>query len=252
MNEEYQPANKSYFILRTDTRKRKTETLIMKKFLRELTSEGCPKKEYVRCKVIRSHKKLIRIVINGKTPSKGLVKYNPKDKNELKAFRQFQDHLNDHIEELEIISATDSGPLTDGKNKRSAADPNALKSFNNNFCKSYFNSKAVRESFYLMAELVFNNFDPEVLIKKFGFYCCSRMFHTLECFEKWMLLKFYLQEEIFSTLGVDKVPFSAVEGLLPPIDLIYELKGLGFDQYVDQKDQPGELKTEVKVDSAIE
>ena len=171
MTEECEKINKAYFICKTDPRRRKTETLIMKLFVHEKKHSLYPKKEYVRCKVIRGHKKIIRMTIHGKNPKKGIVFYNQKDKSELKSFRLFQDHLNENLEELGSLSLAESGPLTDGKSKRTAEPVRNErdKSFNNNFCKNYFTSNTVRVSFVLFMRLVFTHMVPDELRKKFGF-----------------------------------------------------------------------------------
>ena len=48
-----------------------------------------------------------------------------------------------------IISSckTEAGPLTDGKKKR-VTKTGVQKSFNDKFCKEYFQHEAVRESFF--------------------------------------------------------------------------------------------------------
>ncbi|OMJ74917.1 hypothetical protein SteCoe_26056 [Stentor coeruleus] len=232
MIRQYKSLDKRLYIFKDDIRKRKPETIVMKKFKSLKESESHPKKEYVRCKVIRGHKKLIRSIIDSKLPVKGIAKFNNKDKNQLYYYRLFQDQYADNIQQLDLVSKTDAGPLTDGKSKR----PNQKKgkdtesSFNNTFCREYFSTQAVKESFFIFIELIFSDFNPEELKKKFGFKCCQMTIHTLVCYDKWMVLKFYLQDEIFKTLEIDK-PEGNFElcNKLPSIAAIGELDGIDLE-----------------------
>ena len=221
MEEEYPLVNRINFVPKFDTRKRKTESLIMKRF------KTNPKKEYVMCKVIRGHKKLIRNILSDKISKSGITKVNLKDRRELLAYRSFNDHLIDNLQTLDPISQTDSGPKTDGQSKRkkkNRIEDAKAKSFNNNFCKDYFSLQVVRESFSYFVELVFTHFDPDLLSYKFGFKCCNMRVHMLECFEVWMLLKFYLQEEMFYTLEYEKPVITYDRSVkLPDISGILEL-----------------------------
>lgn len=232
MSGHYKKLDKRLFIFKDDIRKRKIETQIMKKFKSIKESGSHPKKEYVRCKVIRGHKKLLRNIMDSKLPVKGIAKFNNKDKTQLRYYRLFQDHYADNTYELDFVSKTDSGPLTDGKAKRS--DPKKVKdaesSFNNSFCKEYFSTQAVRESFFLFIELAFSSLDPEDLKKKFGFKCCEMTIHTLICIDKWLILKFYLQDEIFKTLELTKPQGSfELSRNLPSIIAIGELIEIGSE-----------------------
>ena len=207
MEENYENFDRRLLLLRSDSRKRKVETLILKQFFTLGKGIAHPKKEYIRCRVIRGHKKLIRNILLRKNSKKGITCYDAKNRRELQNYRIFEDQLNENMGELDALSQTDSGPLTDGKRKREKKDTEEIKeikekenSFNNAFCLKYFSSVAVRESFVHFMELVFSNFNPDILIGKFGFRCCKHKLHLLECFEKWNTLKFYLQEEIFITL----------------------------------------------------
>lgn len=197
--------NKKLLIFKTDQRKRKLETLIMKKFTTVKPGKSpAPKKEYVRCKVIRGHKKMIRNLLDNSIPKKGIAKFRCKNKHQVNFYSAFQAHLIENKEILNKISLTESGPLTDGKNKmRKEERLGCANSFNNKFCQEYFSDPAVRYSFKLFFEIVFSKFKPKSLEKRFGFSCCNHFVHTLDCFEKWQGLKFYLQNELFETLDIN-------------------------------------------------
>ncbi|OMJ95163.1 hypothetical protein SteCoe_1537 [Stentor coeruleus] len=229
MSGHYKKLDKRVFVFKNDLRKRKVETLIMKKFITIKDCNLTPKKEYVRCKVIRGHKKMIRNIIDNKFPTKGIIKINSKDKKQLQLYRFFQDHYADHASDLDEISKTESGPLTDGKARRknSKTKLDTENSFNNTFCKEYFTSQSVRESFCIFIELVFTKIDPDCLKERFGFSCCQGRLHNLDCYDKWMILKFYLQDEMFVTLDYCKPDINIENNdLLPSISSIFELDGL--------------------------
>ena len=221
--------NKKHLIFKFDQRKRKTETLIMKMFFTiNKTKIQSPKKEYVRCKVIRGHKKLIRSLLENSIPKKGIAKFKLGCTFRGVPYRKFQDHLNENQKVLMEISFTESGPLTDGKHKKRSKEKNSYQSsFNNEFCAEYFENQVIRESFKLFCEIIFSKHNPKSLIKRLGFGCCNSGIHTLECYESWQCLKYYLQNEIFETLGYKDEYFDdSNPESVPDISNIYELINL--------------------------
>lgn len=227
--------DKKLLIFKTDQRKRKLETLIMKKFLTNKPGKSSePKKEYVRCKVIRGHKKVIRNLLDNTIPKKGIAKFKLINKNQVNFYGAFHTHLLENKEILNKISLTESGPLTDGKNKiKKEERPGCANSFNNKFCQEYFSHPAVRHSFKLFFEIVFSKFKPKSLEKRFGFSCCGIDAHTLECFEKWQGLKFYLQNELFYTLDFKDEYFDESDPKsLPDISQLQEFKDF-IDPYTE-------------------
>lgn len=247
MSDRYELINRANFICKSGLRKRKSETLVMKKFVCGNGSGNYPKKEYVRCMLIRGHKKLIRNIIACKISKKGITGFNLKDRKELLNYRAFQDHMNDNIQVLEALSLTNSGPLTDGKVKREKLHngPRLEKvenSFNNTFCQTYFSSQVCRESFVYFIKLIFTCINPENLNLKFGFWCCANTKHCLECFEKWMIMKFYLEEEMFVFLGYEKVTvFVDKNQTLPPILNAFELSSFRPGNGLLLEDAPDSL-----------
>lgn len=219
--------NRRLLVIKEDPRKRKLETLIMKRFITVKGNKATPpKKEYIRCKVIRGHKKMIRNVIDDTIPKKGIAKFKQGNGVQKGFYRRFQDHLIENMEILNIISQTESGPLTDGKNKIKEKERISREnSFNNKFCKDYFTEEAVRYSFKLFFEIVFSKFNPKSLQKRFGFSCCRLSTHVLECYEKWQNLKFYLQNELFETLEFKDEYFDeANPKTIPDISRLFEFK----------------------------
>lgn len=252
--------NKKHLIFKFDQRKRKTETLIMKMFLtsNKLKSNSTkshstkiqsPKKEYVRCKVIRGHKKLIRSLLENFIPKTGIAKFKLGNKIQAFHYRKFHDHLNENQQLLSEISLTESGPLTDGKSKQRSKEKDAYKSsFNNEFCAEYFENQVIRDSFKLFCEIIFSKHNPKNLKKRLGFNCCDSEIHTLECYEKWQCLKYYLQNEIFETLGYKDCYFDdSNPELVPDISNVYELINFGETDKFSGNNENQSRRTESKI-----
>lgn len=85
--------------------------------------------------------------------------------------------------ELGEICKTEFGPKTDGKRKRRNKFSETRNSFNDAFCKDYFNANSVRESYFYYVELLFANLDEKILEKTFELRCCQDG-HNLKCLEK--------------------------------------------------------------------
>jgi hypothetical protein len=137
-----------------------------------------------------------------------------------------------------MISSTEAGPLTDGKNKKRTEEKDYKSSFNNEFCQEYFDTPAVRQSFRLFFEVVFSKMKPKNLIKRFGFNCCTSETHVLECFEKWQCLKYYLQNEIFETLGYNEDYFDESNPeVIPDISAVFELQNINLPENLENSTQ---------------
>ena len=244
--------NKKHLIFKPDQRKRKRETLIMKMFTTNKNKKiQSPKKEYVRCKVIRGHKKLIRNLSESSIPKKGIAKFKLRNSAQVLHYRKFHDHLNENENILLDIALTESGPLTDGKNKQRVKQKDNYKnSYNNEFCADYFKSPVVRHSFKLFFELVFSKNNPKSLRQRFGFTCCVCNNHTLECYEKWQCLKYYLQNEIFETLGYEDEYFDdSNPEAVPDVSNVYEL--IHFYESPKDSEKDKEDQSKIKESTVI-
>ena len=162
-----------------------------------------PKKEYVRCKLIRGHKRAVRQIMAGQKPKTTIHKFNADDSKSNSIWLLLSQLIEQELPIFEDTSKTESGPITDGKSKRGQATlKDSQKSFNGTFCKSYFQEDHIRESFSVYIDLIFSNFDPEVLCEKFEFRCCRGKKHKIECLEKWNKLMNYLKLEMIEELGL--------------------------------------------------
>lgn len=165
-----------------------------------------PKKEYLRCRVIRGHKRILRQIRARVLPQKTLNKFNTNNESALRLFEKLKESYFEHAEELDFLSQTVNGPITDGKAKRIKASPEEIaNSFNLTYCRSYFEPLSIRKTFYFYVELVFSDLDPEVLCKKFDFKCCKTYQHTYVCVEKWLLMKDLINIDMLLDFGLQPI-----------------------------------------------
>lgn len=163
-----------------------------------------PKKEYIRIKVIRGHKRAIRQLSTNKIPRKTLHGFLPFDESAESGWNGLKHCYLKYSLALNSSSLTEKGPITDGKSKRSTQhELSSAKSFNNQFCKEYFTPMFVRETFYFYVELLFVGRSPEVLQNKFDMHCCSHDEHLIGCELKWMRLKYYFNTVMLQELGLE-------------------------------------------------
>lgn len=158
-----------------------------------------PKKDYLRCKVIRSHKRALRQVSSHSSPIK-MILFNKDNTLASLLWQRFTQIYFENQPILQKISQADLNRMPDRK-KIWKNHESAVKSFNSKFCKSYFSEEAVRESYYYFIELMFYDSSPEVLKKKFEFTCCLQGSHNEACAAAWAELKKYLQTEVLVDLN---------------------------------------------------
>ena len=163
-----------------------------------------PKKEYLRCKLIRGHKRAIRQILSNIIPKTTIHKFAPTDVKAHSLWTLMIKIINKDCGLLSKISKTEEGPITDGRAKRST-ESLALseKSFNAAFCKAYFANSNVRESFFQYINLIFVDFEPKTLCKKFDFACCRKVKHSVECVEKWGELYRYITQDMIEELACE-------------------------------------------------
>ncbi|CAG9310468.1 unnamed protein product [Blepharisma stoltei] len=162
-----------------------------------------PKKEYLRCQLIRGHKRINRNIMKLKFPKKTLNKLNELNDASVAAFDLLKKCFEKHREELSKISRTEEGPETDGKAKRYEIKQKSNRSFNHLFCKTYFEKFSVRESYHYYVSYLFSDFNLDSLCKKFGFRCClMESEHTPYCYQKWGILHNYAAYEMLKEIEI--------------------------------------------------
>ncbi|CAG9325544.1 unnamed protein product [Blepharisma stoltei] len=160
------------------------------------------KKEYLRCRIIRGHKRALRQIKSQKIPTRTINSFDPKNPSAVKIWMKLSEVFQRNEDVLCPISQTENGPKTDGKSKRKEKVDSIAKSFNEKFCKEYFTPYGVRESYYYYIELLFVDLNPRILCEKFEFNCC-RGAHNLQCLEKWLLMKKYISQYMIEDLGLE-------------------------------------------------
>lgn len=203
-------------------RKRTIDANILDLFIKTRFNShpSAPKKEYLRCRLIRGHKRFNRALMQ-KNLSKSLVeKYQLLKPLAIEILEKLEECFLRHALELGDICKTEKGPKTDGKAKRGSHGLEGENSFNNAFCSLYFSSESIRESYYYYIELLFVNLDPDFLSEFFEISCCREK-HDFRCLEKWLVLKKYLNHIMIEDL--DLSPFLPTDPQLYFIPNFYKV-----------------------------
>jgi hypothetical protein len=167
-----------------------------------------PKKEFFNAFIIRAIKRAFRCVISNKVPKTTCIQVDQRIPAQARNWTEIGNIYRENPILIEEISKTENGPETDGKPKRKGKDGNSQKSenisksFNNSFCKSFFSEVLVQRAFNAVIEIMFSEFEPEKLKKRFSFRCCSHKEHGPECESKWTTLKDYFDNRYFKDLEV--------------------------------------------------
>ena len=174
-----------------------------------------PKKEYVRCKLIRGHKRALRQVYTKKYPSATIHKIDIQVEAELLSWKAFTIHASKFKDYLTEVCKTENGPMTDGVAKRTQQKKMSAeiqKSFNDNFCREYFLDPIRYESYKLYIGIIFATFDAENLCSRFEFTCCSEdnTSHYPDCLRKWKSLEKFIKDGMVQELEVH-LPKEATE-----------------------------------------
>jgi hypothetical protein len=184
---------------------KRTDSKVLEKFdSNKKATQKPPKKEYLRCKLIRGHKRAIRQIRLEVIPKATIHKFEIEDLKAYSIWILLKKLVLENQTIFSTLSKTEAGPLTDGRAKRlSGSEKSSSKSFNFNFCKDYFSIPIVRESFFHYINLIFVNFNPTILCKKFEFYCCRFELHSIECMEKWNELYKYITQDMIEELTLE-------------------------------------------------
>lgn len=184
-------------------RKRQAPDLALTQ-LKRVAKDGqveSPKKEYFRCQHIRALKKSWRQLESGKLPGASIHRVETHTQSEL--WQQMAEMYRRHEAFLQQLSATEAGPLTDGKHKPHVKElqPQA-KSFNNEFCRNFFSSWEVQEYNRLFCDLVYDA-PPASLCSKLKLRCCADSNHSTACVEVWANVKHFAARGMLEELAVN-------------------------------------------------
>ena len=195
-----------------NTRKVKAETKIRSQFI----SKGCrkfPKKEYIRCKLIRGHKRILREIMGNEEYLKNIAE--TKDHSSCKQaywsllINSFLKYKKILVELIPVVV----GPVNEIMKKKKMRTDHLKKSFNGDFCREYLSKIETRESYFYYVEFLFSDMNCSKLIKKFGFKCCNNEDHDYSCFLKWLLLKKFCSQMLLEELDI--TPYSPSDSFYP-------------------------------------
>ena len=183
-------------------RQRSKATELLSQFLCKRSNKH-PKKEIIRCEVIRGIKRSIRQLAEGKAPMKGWHGFQQLGDLEAEAlWKQLRTLVETHSQVLLNIANTEAGPKTDGKVIRArGGDKSHFNSFNDAFCRWFYSAPVVRSFHRLYVELVFIHCKAASLAAKLPFTCCAGPEHSQGCAEKWRALKWYLMTDMLAELS---------------------------------------------------
>ena len=181
-------------------RKRNPETDLLHSFCRN--GKYPFKKENLRTKVIRAHKKCLREMMNL------MHCENPRPKKSRRVLTFFHEvnspeRYEKWLAMLQLcrnnpahfakICQTINGPLNDKSTQSKASDK--FLCYNNAYCVDYFKTTLTRESFLAFLELVFEDRSEEELCTVFGGRCCPSGKHSATCSINWCKLKMFMFED---------------------------------------------------------
>lgn len=197
------PLYDDYIELKTSNsgRKKKPITLVFEHFFNNQCHH--PKKEFFNAFMIRAIKRAFRIVAKNLTPKKTSIEVIPNNPRQTSLWNTLVLLYKKNPDHIKKISTTISSPLTDAKTKRKPSmRKDKANSYNNSYCKNFFQDWFMQVAFYVIAGLLFSDPSPNVLIRKFKFKCCQDVVHTNECMKKWGVLKDFLENTYFKDLGI--------------------------------------------------
>lgn len=176
------------------------------KILETFSREGnkSPKREFFNAFIIRCVGRFCRYLVLGTIPKNTSIKIDRNDTSQcslweegLKLYRYHKEM----IEEISKISEILSGQGIDIKN---GYQPLPVKSFNNSFCKGFFQNPIAKNVFKLILMIFFTDISSEGLAKRFRFKCCKNPTHDSVCNTKWWNFEKYMKESYLKDLGVEK------------------------------------------------
>lgn len=133
---------------------------ILKMFTRSYQHRRKPlKKEYIRVKLIRGLKKILRQLAKKEVPTRGLTGVSNSVGTDY--YKDLSECFEKNFDIFKAVSRTEQGPLTDGKQKR--RDFSHEKSYNNSFVKEFFQPLPIREALYHFVDIIFSDKNPVVL-----------------------------------------------------------------------------------------
>ena len=193
-------------------RKIKAESKIRSLFF-SVGARNFPKKEYIRCKLIRGHKRALRSILE-----KIEMKDETENSNEFSSSKLYYwglivESFYKNQEYFKDIIPVEVGPINELMKRKHMKTDHLKRSFNSEFCRDYLAKLETRESYSYYIEYLFSEIDCERLIKIFGFRCCQKEHHRGSCNLKWVVLKKYCSQTILEDIKI--VPYEPKPDFYP-------------------------------------
>ncbi|OMJ79494.1 hypothetical protein SteCoe_20504 [Stentor coeruleus] len=153
-------------------------TEILSEFL-DKKKKKAPRKEYIRCSVLRKMIKLIRSA----TKSKIKIELHP-------IVIEILSLITANIEESRIMVEKNSLPFVENHENLE------FKSYSDAFCKKFFSRPLAREIYKLYIEYLFIARTEDQRSKDLGIFCCDKTCNDHDCSAKWMKMKELLLKEV--------------------------------------------------------
>lgn len=161
-----------------------------------------PKKEYIRCKLIRGHKRILREIQAKENVPESLLQENSYSECKYHYWTCLVESFLKHREKFLEIMSVDAGPVNVMMKKRNISTENLKRSFNADFCRDYLAEEETRKSYSLFINFLFCDLDCKRLNKRFGFRCCTSVNHKHLCQYKWSLMKKFCERIVLEDIGI--------------------------------------------------
>ncbi|OMJ74999.1 hypothetical protein SteCoe_25958 [Stentor coeruleus] len=160
-------------------------TEILSQFL-DKSLDKSPRKDNIRCTLIRRIIKLIRSVNKCKIK----ISLNPKSLKLLKI-------ISANIDELSKLVNKKNLPYIENKTNKK------YKSYNDSYCRIFFSNNVIRELYFVYIDYIFTSRTFEERCKDLNIYCCKdKRIRSSRCTKKWEKLKNILLKEPMEHFGV--------------------------------------------------
>jgi hypothetical protein len=160
-----------------------------------------PKKEYIRCQIIRGVKRAMRDSRSlSRLPVKKLHSVDSQCFESVEAWRDFTETVKINQNFVSMFSSTESGPLTDGKSSRKYQSNE--KSYNDRFCFRFFTEIMKTDIYSHFLLLIFTPFTCKSLCLKFNFRPVGHSTKACspDCRSKWEAFRDYVSSKMIEDL----------------------------------------------------
>lgn len=139
-----------------------------------------PRKEFIRCTILRKLVKIIRSVLKNHVK----IIINSISIEMLKIISENADDLRNAVNKNNL-------PYVENKKNRK------YKSYNDKFCEMFFSNAIIKKVYALYIEYIFTTRNFDQRCKDLGVYCCKKKnIKSVHCMMKWEILKDYLLREL--------------------------------------------------------